>query len=76
MEKVNVFYGKDLGRTAFKVAFGLTVGKAIGDLVAVFIGGATSRIIQGMAEHGNGIAQKACNAAGVKYKKNPDESEE
>ena len=58
---------KDLRDVAFAVAFGLTVGKAVGDLASAVITGGTKGAVQLMAKHGIGVAQKACELNGIKY---------
>lgn len=58
---------KGLGCAAFTVSFGAVVGKAVGDLVAAFIGGMTACIIQHAAKSGNGACMKACDENGIKY---------
>lgn len=56
---------KDLRKGAFAVMFGLTVGKAVGDLVSAGINGITTGLIKSMAKHGNKAAQVALKKAGV-----------
>lgn len=63
---------KNLRKAAFAVAFGLTVGKAVGDLASAVIGGGTEEVIKLMAKHGNGAAQKACENSGIKYTSKTD----
>lgn len=58
---------KEVRKIAFAVGFGLTVGKAVGDLVSVLIDGATTGSIRCMAKHGNKVAQKACEKSGIDY---------
>lgn len=58
---------KGLGCTAFTVSFGIVVGKAVGGLVAAFIDGMTTGLIQLMARNGNGACMKVCDENGIKY---------
>ena len=76
MKKVNVSI-KGLGKAAFVVGFGLTVGKKVGSLVSAFINGGTLGVIKGMAACGNKVAQEVCDNNGVKYdtKNEQDESD-
>ena len=68
MEGIDVkFNVKEVRKLAFAVGFGLTVGKAVGDLVSVLINDATTGSIQCMAKHGNKVAQKACEKSGIDY---------
>ena len=69
---VHIHYGKDLGKTAFRVALGLTVGKYVGELVGAIVSGSTTGVIECLARHGNGAAKKACEIAGFEYEKKTD----
>ena len=57
---------KNLRKAAFAVGFGLTVGKAIGDLVSVGINGAALGVIKGIAKDVKS-SQKAFENDSVKY---------
>ena len=57
---------KNLRKAAFAVGFGLTVGKAIGDLVSVGINGTVLGLIKGTAK-GVKSSQKAFENDSVKY---------
>ena len=76
MQKVNVSIN-GLGKAAFVVGFGLTVGKTVGRLVSGAINGGTLGVIKGMAACGNKAAQEACDNNSVKYdtKNEQDESD-
>ena len=57
---------KNLRKAAFAVGFGLTVGKAIGDLVSVGINGTVLGVIKGIAKDVKS-SQKAFENDSVKY---------
>ena len=57
---------KNLRKAAFAVGFGLTVGKAIGDLVSIGINGTVLGVIKGIAKDVKS-SQKAFENDSVKY---------
>ena len=57
---------KNLRKAAFAVGFGLTVGKAIGDLVSISINGTILGLIKSTAK-GVKSSQKAFENDSVKY---------
>ena len=58
---------KNLRKVAFAVAFGLTVGKAVGDLASAVITGGIEGATELIAKHGIGVAQRVCELNGIKY---------
>ena len=64
--QANVYYAKDVFKTAFKVGFGFAVGKYVGGLLNRSIDGTITGTLKCAANHGNKTAEEALKNAGVK----------
>ena len=60
---------KNLRKAAFAIGFGLAMGKYVADDVTFVYECITKDILKTMASRGNKYAQKACEAAELKYEK-------
>lgn len=65
--KANIYYAKGLGKTAFTVAFGLVMGKYVGELTKSVSDGVLESLLSNLAKRGNEVAKKTCDVNGIKY---------
>ena len=58
---------KNLRKAAFSVAFGVTLGKFVGDYASAFLSGCGLGIRGLCAKHDNKIAKEICEKVNIKY---------
>ncbi len=58
---------KKLRKAAFSVAFGVTLGKFVGDCASAFLSGCGLSILGLCDKHDNKIAKEICEKANIKY---------